>query len=117
MTNNAEQQCPREVIVGPYRYGVEFDGQASYDHSFLGVCLNRSRRLKLDPRQSDTELPMTFLHEVLHALGSAYEIKEWARHTFNDKEECTDKIDLMASALLQFIRTNPDVVRWLQKTK
>ena len=115
-TQAAIEQTPRSVIAGPYRYSVSFDGEAAYDYSFFGVCLYMSKRLKLDPRQADTELPQTLMHEVLHALGNAYEIKEWDRHTTDkDTGHVNDKIDLMASALLQFIRANPDVVAWLQQ--
>jgi hypothetical protein len=116
-TESAIASVPKELRCGPYTYQVSFDSEASYDYTYLGVCLYRSRRLKLDPRQSDTELPQTLLHEALHAIGNAYEIKEWDRHTTNDKHEITDKIDLMASALLQFIRVNPDFVAWIQRAR
>lgn len=116
-TSNAMEQVPRKAIVGPYTYDISFDQEASYDYSYLGVCLYRTRRLKLDPQQSDTELPQTFLHEILHALGNAYEIVEWDRHKTDSDGKVTDKIDLMASALLQFLRNNPDIVTWLQNQK
>ena len=113
-TDAAIEKTPKEILAGPYRYGVSFDGEAAYDYSFLGVCLYQSKRLKLDPRQADTELPQTVLHEVLHALGHAYEISEWRGHKTDENGKLTDKIDLMASALLTFIRQNPGVVKWLQ---
>ncbi|RJQ27034.1 hypothetical protein C4577_01810 [Candidatus Parcubacteria bacterium] len=116
-TEKAIAETPKEFVCGPYRYTIDFDGEASYDYSYLGVCLNRSRRIKLDPRQSDTELPQTLLHEAIHALGGAYEIKEWRGHTTDAAGNVTDKIDLMASALLQFIRVNPKLVEWLSKTR
>jgi hypothetical protein len=106
---------PTEVLIGPYRWSVGVDGEAAYDYSYLGVCLNRSKRIKLDPRQSDTEIPQTFIHEVLHAIGFAYEIEALDRHTLNDQRVITDKIDLMASGWLQFLRANPGVVRWLME--
>lgn len=84
-TEAAMNATPKEIQVGPYRYQVSFDGEAAHDYNYSGVTLYRSRRLKLDPRQSDTELPQTFLHEVLHAIGNAWEIDAWGRHTTNDK--------------------------------
>lgn len=110
-------QVPIQLAVGPYTYDVGFDSEASYDYDYLGVTLNRSRRIKLDPRQSATELPRTLLHEALHALGCTYEIDEWRRHKVNDKGDVTDKIDMMASALLTFIRANPATVAWLQQSR
>lgn len=113
-----EASIPTEVFVGPYRYEVGLDGEAAYDYSYLGVTLYRSRRIKLDPRQSDTETPQTFLHETLHALGDAFEIKDWDRHTTDPTTHAvTDKIDLMASALLQFMRANPSVIQWLVESR
>jgi hypothetical protein len=113
-TESATAAVPNELFVGPYRYGVSFDGEASYDYSYLGVCLQCSRRIKLDPRQADTELPQTLLHEALHALGQVYEIPAWGRHATDAEGRVTDKIDLMATALLAFLRGNPALVAWLQ---
>lgn len=109
----AQDRTPKTTIIGPYKYDVEFDPDASYDYNYLGVTLNRSRRLKLAPNQPDTELPATYLHEVLHALGSAYEIEYWRSHKFDDKGVCTDKIDLMSVALLKWMRENAELVCWM----
>lgn len=116
-TKEAVEKTPKEFIAGPYRYSISFDGEAAYDYSYYGVCLYMSKRLKLDPRQADTELPQTLLHEALHALGKAYEIDEWICHKTNDQGKVTDKIDMMASALLTFMRQNPELICWLQEQR
>ena len=116
-TERAQANTPKDFTAGPYRYEISFDGEASYDYQYLGVCLTRSKRLKLDPRQADTELPQTLLHEIIHALGHAYEIIEWDRHKTDNEWRVIDKIDLMTSALLTFMRQNPAVVKWLQEQK
>ena len=116
-TRQVLEQTPKELVAGPYRYGIGFDEEMAYDYKYLGVCLYASKRLKLDPRQADTELPQTLLHEALHALGHAYEIPEWCNHKTDNDGRITDKIDLMASALLTFIRQNPDLIRWLQEQR
>jgi hypothetical protein len=116
-SEEAIRLVPTSVLVGPYTYAISFDVDASYDYGYLGAALYRSRRIKLDPRQADTELPQTLLHEVIYALGNAYEIEAWDRHTTDDKQKITDKIDLMATAMLQFIRTNPDLVDWLRSAR
>lgn len=116
-TELALKGVPQSFKAGPYRYGVSFDGEAAYDYHYLGVCLYRSRRVKLDPCQADTELAQTLLHEVLHALGNAYEIVDWDRHKTDAEGHVTDKIDLMAKALLTFLRENPELVAWLQRSE
>jgi hypothetical protein len=115
-TEPAIKATPTATQVGVYRYGITFDGDESYDHGYLGICLNMSRRIKIDPRQSDTEIPQTFLHKILHALGCTYEIDAWRGHTHDDHGRVTDKIDLMSAALLGWIRSNPEIVKWLQET-
>lgn len=55
------------------------------------------------------------MHETLHALGNAYGIKEWETHKVDADGKNTDKIDLMASALLLWLRLNPELVAWLAK--
>ncbi len=116
-TESAIAAAPSSVIVGPYTCTVNFDPEASYDYSFMGVWLSVSKRIKLCPRQSDTELPQTLLHEVLHALGQVYEIPEWSRHKTDEHQHVMDKIDLMATALLRWMRDNPDVVKWMQEQR
>ena len=116
-TEEAIGKTPKTLSIGPYQYEVVFDGDASYDYHFFGVVLPMTKRIKLDPRQSNTELPQTLLHEIIHALGMAYERPEWRGHKLDEKQNITDKIDLMASAMLQFLRHNPEVVKWLELSK
>lgn len=113
-TANIINGTPCFTEIGPFHYEIGFDADASYDYGFLGACLYRSKRIKLDPRQSDTHVPQTLLHEILHALGNAYEIDAWEKHVLNDKQQVTDKLDLMATAFLQWLKTNPEIVAWLQ---
>lgn len=112
-TERAIAALPTAVRIGPYRYAIGTDAEAAYDYSFFGVCLNNSRRIKLDPRQSDTELPQTLLHEVLHAIGSVHEIAELRAHKTDTNGHTTDQIDLMATAILTFLRSNPEITQYL----
>jgi len=116
-TEEAKAAVPRAIQLGPGRWTVEFDGQTSYDWNFNGVTLFRSHRIQLSPDQSDTGLPRCLLHEILHALGFTWEIEAWQRHIHDDNGKPTDKIDLAATALLQFMRDNPEVIRWMQESR
>lgn len=117
-TEKAMADVPKSVWCGPYEYGVEFSTSHTYCYDCVGCCAYREHKIYLAPVASDTALPQTLMHEVLHALGEAYEINEWRNHS-QDKDvnnKPMDKIDMMAKALLQFIRENPKVVEWLAKT-
>jgi hypothetical protein len=116
-TEEGRASDPREIQLGPGRWTVNFDGQASYDWGFQGITLFRSHRIQMGPDQSDTDLPRCLLHEILHALGFTWEIAAWQQHTHDDNGKYTDKIDLMATALLQFMRDNPEVIRWMQEKR
>ncbi len=104
---------PTHLFIGPYKYTVVYDAEAAFEYGFSGSTLFRSKRILLDPMQSDTEIPQTLLHEALHGLGSAYEIKEWVKHNVDDDGKSIDKIDLMASALIQWMRQNRETIEWL----
>lgn len=115
--NSTVKKVPKFVNVGPITYTITFDHEACYEYDWAGVCINRSRSIKLDSRQSDTELPQTLLHEVLHAVGAVWEIEDLDRHRFDDKQKCTDKINLIATALLQLIRSNPELIKFLSEQR
>ena len=110
------EATPKTVRAGVYQYEIGYDGQQSYDFGYMGVCLNRSRRIMLDPRQPDSQIRQTLMHEILHAVGDSFEIPAVGTHTTDSTtHQVNDKIDLLASALLMFLRDNPAVVAWLQR--
>lgn len=116
-SKDALEKLPKTMKVGPTKWEVLTDQTAAYDYFYLGVTLYRTRRLNIDPIQADTDLPLTFLHEVLHAIGFIYEIPEWQRHKEDDQGRITDKTHLQATAILQWLRDNPEVVKWLVETE
>ena len=87
----------------------------AYEFGFWGFTINKSKTINIDDRQSDTELPQTFLHEILHAIGGSYEIASFGVHTVEDGKP-TDDLDRIASALLMWIRDNPDAIEYLQSS-
>ena len=94
------------------------DDDGAYDGNYYGVWYGKSKRLGVDPRQADTELPQTVLHELLHAIGTAYEIEDLQRHRIDqDTGRVLDKTDLLTGALLRLLRDNPELVDWLVNTR
>lgn len=107
----ANKQIPKTALVGPFQYRIEPDCEVCYAYDKMAMHFSRNRKIGLNPNQPNAELPQSVLHEILHALGSVYEIPQWAEH--NKKR--TDKIDLMATALLKFMQDNPSLINWLVK--
>lgn len=115
---SAHKNLPKSVHIGPYRYKVVFDDKDARECGYLGVHVARSKELRFDSSQAETELPQTFIHEILHAMGMTYGIEAWNHHTVANSENGqvnTDQIDLMATVILMFLRDNPEIVKWIMK--
>tara|TARA_R110002020_G_scaffold289490_1_gene504961 strand:- start:2122 stop:2475 length:354 start_codon:yes stop_codon:yes gene_type:complete len=112
----ALQRMPTKTKIGPYNWNIQEDTQMAYEFGFWGYTVNKSKTIKIDDRQSDTELPQTFLHEILHAIGLSYEISSFGSHTVEEGNP-TDDLDRIASALLMWIRDNPEAVKYLQSAE
>lgn len=106
---------PTSAKIGPFTYRVDVNGQEAWEWNHNGRVFYRTRRISLNDLQPETEFPATLLHEILHALGEAYEIRYWVDHEKAAKlPEGGDQIDLMAKALLLFLRENTEIVDWLR---
>lgn len=103
---------PREVIVGPFRFGVVYDenrcnrdaiDQGAANHNF-GLMLPLEQRIFVNPRQGPDMERDTLLHEVMHAClisqGMAAE----------DEERV---VSHLATSLLDVFQRNPDLVEYL----
>jgi hypothetical protein len=110
-----DPSLPSVLKVAFFEYKIEVDGQEAWEWNHAGRTHYRSRRITLHDRLPPTEQPVTLLHEILHALGEAYEISYWTDHEEKDGKQI-DKIDMMAKALLLLIRENPQIVEYLRST-
>lgn len=109
-----DTNIPRTVKIGPYQYKIEIDGETAWDWGHNARTYYRSNRISFNDRISETGTPQVLMHEVLHCLAGAYDIGYWLDHdSAKEFPKDGDKIDLMATALLTFIRDNPEVVKYL----
>lgn len=105
---------PQHLIIGPYKYQLEVNSEEAFDWDHNARTFYRSKRISFNDKLPHTEFPQTLLHEALHTLGEAFEIKYWVNHQRAEKfPEGGDQIDLMATAFLMFLRSNKEVVEWL----
>lgn len=107
------RELPNTLKVGVFEYKIEIDGQEAWEWNHAGRTHYRGRRITLSDRIPPTDQPQILLHEILHALGEAYEIPYWVEHEEKDGKY-TDKIDMMAKALLALLRDNPELPEYLK---
>lgn len=116
LSEEFQDNTPKTLNAGPFKYDIVFDPDEMYESDYNGVTAYRSRKIKLNPQVSETQLVVTLMHEALHAIGEAADIDYWENHKYEDRggsRVSIDKIDLMARTLVQFLRENKDFVIWV----
>src|SRR3989304_790851 len=111
-SKKVQDNTPKSIKAGPLTYEVRWDADKMYEHDFNGETSYRGRIIRLNPVMPDSQVPLTFMHEILHAIGDAANINYWEYHKY-ENEKIIDQIDLMARSLLLFMRANPKIVNWL----
>jgi hypothetical protein len=105
---------PKSVLVGPHRYQIKYAADAIDQRSLaegearLGECDHKALTILVDPRQAETQIQDTLLHETLHAAMSV----------IGATEDVTDQIEerlvlRLAPVLLQLLKANPRLVGYL----
>jgi hypothetical protein len=89
------------VIFGK-RYRVEWKPASGKDS---GECFNDKCLILVNPEIHPEQQRDTLLHEVCHAIDIEMDTGMRER-----------QIRLLATGLLQFMRSNPEVIRWLCET-
>lgn len=101
---------PSTLRVGPYLYRVRYtsreallsqNGLALTDLAAREIWLNRKRDLRVD-----------VVHELMHAAADVATSGGWlSSNNYNDLEE--NVIHETAPVLLEVLRDNPELTRWL----
>lgn len=105
-------KAPKTVKLGPYNIEVRYDRQAMAAASTTGAYLaDLSTVLLGDNNSADVERD-SLLHELLHAIW-----KQSGLHLEYPDDETDSKgeamIQLLAPRLLELLRRNPTLVRYL----
>lgn len=98
---------PSKIIVGPYAYKIYWRSSASMGNSY-GITWTKTSSIYVDSGLSKGQLRETVLHELFHAcqtVGSFY----------GNNSSADGFIESTAPTLIQILRDNPDLVRWLQE--
>jgi hypothetical protein len=97
---------PRVVRIGPHRYAIRserIEGDDTFGDCSPGACL-----IRIDPRQTASQRRDTLVHELLHALCSLTGL--------NEKVDEEDLVLRLSPALLDLLRRNPALVRYLTES-
>lgn len=106
---------PETITVGPYRYTVVVDDDEILRRSreqstdLLGCAEHRQLTITLRPEQAPDMLAETLLHELLHCLNEMTGVTSM----FDDGDSQESFVARYSPALLDTLRRNPDLVRYL----
>ncbi len=102
---------PKEIQVGPYRYRIstekaEMDAlQAEQRCGLAGFHDELQTQITTHPEQTQDSMADTLLHELLHACLIQSGVQD------RDREE--DYVSGISATLLDTLRRNPDLVKFL----
>lgn len=109
---------PRTIKIGPHRYTVRVD-KARIDHHaheigdpLAGACEHDELEIAVDPNLVPSKQREIVLHESLHGMIATSGLGILIGHK-REERACR----LLAPLLLQVIRDNPALIRYLQQTE
>lgn len=106
---------PDSVKVGPHIYTVESSEAAvdrvchKHQRELDGCADHQYQLITISPNGADSYRKDVFLHEVLHAVITATAME------FEQEDGEERLVGAMSTMLLQVIRDNPEVIRWLSQ--
>ena len=104
---------PEHVDIGPHRYTIDASpetGLLLHDEEATGDSRPDRCIVRLDMQRPATKVAETLLHELLHCVWS--QTPGRARE-FNEHEE--EIVSSVAPWLLDMLRRNPDLVKYLTR--
>lgn len=91
---------PKQVKIGGYIVEVELTDNIMTDRGNRGEYHPRIQTIKIDQGTSRQQMEETFIHELLEAITSIYDV-EWEHRD----------LALVATVLHQVIKDNPEVFK------
>lgn len=91
-------QISEKIKIGGYMIGVEFVNNLMTDRQHMGEYAPRTQIIKIDKDCSKQQREETFIHEIIEAITSIYDI------TIEHKD-----LSNMATVLHQVIVDNPEI--------
>lgn len=108
----AERKPPSSVQIGPYSFEIVFDEAVvnriavKDKRTLYGQMEPKEQRIYIDPTQAQDMVADTLLHEIMHATLMPLDL---------DEEVEERAVSVAATSLLDCLRRNPQLVRFLVK--
>lgn len=106
MASRIAEKLPKSVRIGPYDLDLRVVEKMEGDDDWGSFIAHQGIEVRAE-QPNDIFALDTVLHEVMHA------IYEGALLEAGDKEERV--VAAMASGMVQVVRDNPDLVKWMIK--
>jgi len=107
---------PKKVAVGHVVYDIRTEERLSEITGTSGTCGQDVQTILIDDQLGPDQERETVLHELLHAIfyaTSAHRLLEELEKTAEMKDLEENFIQPLASRLLELLRDNPDLVKYL----
>lgn len=94
------------IMIGALRYNVSVVSMNDFSEGgYRGTHDGNNTCIRVSDRISREAAAHTLLHEIMHAIENVYAIRLGERNA-----------DLMATAIAQLIRDNPELIDYLEDT-
>jgi hypothetical protein len=106
---------PRHIKIGPFRYAVEYtDSPTSIivANDDAGRCIHDSCKIIINSTMHPAMVRESVFHEMLHAVTNTTGV---ASALGDEKEEAT--VTTLSATLLDVLRRNPGLVRYLTESE
>lgn len=108
-------KLPRKVKVGAITVDVSMMPKpTTVEGSELGLYTSYTGEITINPCVTKAQVGSVLLHEIFHAILDIHGIAH-ALDLDHRREEVA--VRLLEPAVLSLIRDNPELIRWLMKTK
>lgn len=102
---------PLRIKVGPFQYSVKFTTkEALAEDGGVAQTDTEKRIIWLNPKRAD--LRADLMHELIHCAVNLTLYDGRLRTAYDGEEGNVDSIDV---AMLEIVRDNPKLVKWLQQ--
>lgn len=104
---------PSQVWIGPVRYQIRRDHRSEISadaHNARAITIPHRAAIEVDIGLAPEQLPLTVMHECLHALFDNGVEKLLSDH---HEELAEQVIQCLAAPLLDMLKVNPNLVEFL----